>query len=43
MSSVPPLLSFLLMIVAGWVHRHQLTVIEFLQAVNSGTQISDYG
>src|SRR5215471_16811359 len=34
MSSVPPLLSFLLMIVAGWVHRHQLIVIGFLQAEN---------
>ena len=34
MSSVPPLLSFLLMVVSGWVHRHQLTVIEFLQAEN---------
>jgi hypothetical protein len=34
MVSVPPLLSFLLMVVAGWVHRHQLTVIEFLQAEN---------
>jgi hypothetical protein len=22
------------MVVAGWVHRHQLTVIEFLQAEN---------
>jgi len=31
---VPPLLSFLLMIAAGWVHRHQLIVIEFLQAEN---------
>src|ERR1700726_4066160 len=34
MGSVPPLLSFVLMIVAGWVHRHQLLVIEFLQAEN---------
>ncbi len=34
MGSVPPLLSFLLMIAAGWVHRHQLFVIEFLQAEN---------
>jgi transposase InsO family protein len=34
MGSVPPLLSFLLMITAGWVHRHQLLVIEFLQAEN---------
>ena len=34
MGSVPPVLSFLLMVVAGWVHRHQLTVIEFLQAEN---------
>src|SRR6202790_1391859 len=34
MGSVPPLLSFLLMIVSGWVHRHQLIVIEFLQAEN---------
>jgi putative transposase len=34
MGSVPPLLSFLLMVVSGWVHRHQLTVIEFLQAEN---------
>src|SRR2546422_9977827 len=34
MGSVPRLLSFLLMIAAGWVHRHQLIVIEFLQAEN---------
>jgi hypothetical protein len=34
MGSTPPLLSFLLMIVSGWVHRHQLTVIEFLQVEN---------
>src|SRR4029453_4345021 len=34
MGSVPPLLSFLLMLAAGWVHRHQLIVIEFLQAEN---------
>ena len=34
MGSVPPLLTFLLMIVSGWVHRHQLIVIEFLQAEN---------
>jgi hypothetical protein len=34
MGSVPPLLSFLLMIAAGWVHRNQLIVIEFLQAEN---------
>ncbi len=34
MGSVPPLLSFLLMITAGWVYRHQLIVIEFLQAEN---------
>ena len=34
MSSVPPLVSFLLMVVSGWVHRHQLVVIEFLQAEN---------
>jgi hypothetical protein len=34
MGSVPPLLSFLLMFAAGWVHRHQLIVIEFLQAEN---------
>src|SRR5271155_4429353 len=34
MGSVPPLLSFLLMIAAGWVHRHQLIVIEYLQAEN---------
>jgi len=32
MGSVPPLFSFLLMVVSGWVHRHQLIVIEFLQA-----------
>jgi transposase InsO family protein len=31
---VPPLLSFLLIVAAGWVHRHQLIVIEFLQAEN---------
>jgi len=34
MGSVPPLLSFLLIVVSGWVHRHQLTVIEFLQVEN---------
>src|SRR2546421_12474589 len=34
MGSMPPLLSFLLMIVSGWVHRYQLIVIEFLQAEN---------
>ena len=34
MNSVPPALSFLLMILCGWVHRHQLIVIEFLQAEN---------
>src|ERR1700732_3183387 len=34
MGSAPPLLSFLLMLVSGWVHRHQLLVIEFLQAEN---------
>jgi putative transposase len=34
MGSIPPLLSFLLMIAAGWVHRHHLIVIEFLQAEN---------
>ena len=31
---MPPLVSFLLMVVSGWVHRHQLRVIEFLQAEN---------
>jgi hypothetical protein len=30
----PPLLTFLLMIISGWVHRHHLIVIEFLQAEN---------
>jgi putative transposase len=34
MGSAPPLLSFLLMIAAGWVHRHQLIVIEFLETEN---------
>jgi hypothetical protein len=34
MSSVPPVLSFLLMTVSGWVHRHQLLVIELIQAEN---------
>src|SRR5438477_10213305 len=34
MSSMPPTLSFLLMILGGWVHRHQLIVIAFLQAEN---------
>ena len=33
MGSAPPLLSFLLT-VSGWVYRHQLNVIEFLQAEN---------
>ena len=34
MGSVSPLLTFVLMIVSGWVHRRQLTLIEFLQAEN---------
>jgi hypothetical protein len=34
MGFTSPLLSFLLMMVSGWVHRHQLIVIEFLQAEN---------
>src|SRR5258708_11978752 len=34
MSSASPVLSFLLMVVSGWVHRHQLLVIEFLQTEN---------
>jgi hypothetical protein len=34
MGPLPPLLTFLLAVVAGWVHRHQLMVIEFLQAEN---------
>jgi hypothetical protein len=34
MGAVPPLLTFLLIAISGWVHRHQLVVIEFLQAEN---------
>ena len=34
MGSVPPLLTYLLLIISGWVHRRQLIVIEFLQAEN---------
>src|SRR5437773_11423357 len=34
MRSTSPVLSFVLMMVSGWVHRHQLIVIEFLQAEN---------
>jgi putative transposase len=34
MGSVPPLLTFLLMMTSGWVHRRQLIVIEYLQAEN---------
>src|SRR4029453_7888791 len=34
MGSVPPLLSFLLMLAAGWVHRQQLMVLAFLQGEN---------
>ena len=34
MGSVPPPLTFLLMVVSGWVHRQQLIVIEYLQAEN---------
>ena len=34
MASVPPLITFLLMAISGWVHRRQLIVIEFLQAEN---------
>src|SRR6266436_8169083 len=34
MNPVPPALTFLLMILCGWVHRHQLIVIEFLQTEN---------
>jgi len=31
---MPPLLTFLLMVVSGWVHRQQLIVLEYLQAEN---------
>ena len=34
MGSVPPLLTFLLMVVSGWLHGHELIVIEFLQTEN---------
>src|SRR5258708_731232 len=34
MGCVPPLLTLLLMVVSGWVHRRQLIVIEFLHAEN---------
>ena len=42
MGSVLPALSFLLMLLAGWVNRQQLIVIEFLQAENRVVaQLSD--
>ena len=34
MGSAPPLLTYLLLIISGWVHRRQLIVVEFLQAEN---------
>jgi len=34
MGTVSPLLTFLLMVVSGWLHRRQLIVIELLQAQN---------
>lgn len=34
MGSVPLLLTFLLTVVSGWVHRRRLIVIEFRQAEN---------
>jgi hypothetical protein len=34
MVSVPPLLTFLPMVVSDWVNRRQLIVIDFLQAEN---------
>jgi hypothetical protein len=34
MRSAPPVFSFLLMVIPGWVHRHQLIVINVLQAEN---------
>ena len=38
MSSEPPALTFLLTVFAGWVNRHQVIVIEYLQAENSMLQ-----
>jgi hypothetical protein len=35
MGTIPPLLTYLLLVVSGWVHRHQLVVIELLQAENA--------
>lgn len=35
MGSVPPLLTYLLLVVSGWAHRRQLIIIEYLQAENS--------
>lgn len=34
MGSAPPLLSYLLLVAAGWVHCHELILIESLQAEN---------
>lgn len=34
MNSAPSMLSFLLMIFAGWVNRQQLIVIDYLKAEN---------
>ena len=41
LGSVPPLLSFLLVIAGGWVHRHQLIVIDFLQAEKENRLLKD--
>src|SRR4051812_38585250 len=37
MGSLPPLLTFLLMVMSSWVHRRHLIVIEFLHAERSGS------
>ena len=34
MQSLPPLVTFLLLMVSGWVSRHQQETIEYLQAEN---------
>lgn len=36
MGFVPPLLTYLLLVISGWVHRRQLIVIEFLRAEGLG-------
>src|SRR4029450_9881477 len=43
MGSMPPLLTFLLMVVSRWIHGQQLIVIEYLSRESLSVTTGDWG